>query len=1011
MKIQLFFENQEVELNDKVSFPLNKSFENLWNPTDIIVEYSKSIKIPATAANNKLMMNAYRIDRQFAVNDNAANIGMNLDPLKRIPMKLIYNGNIMLDGYAKYISSTVNAKQTYYTFNLYGVLGDIFQTLLDCVVDENKLTEEQKAESDGGAKYVIPCPWEPMLINKDFVKRSWEESEPNITYNYWPFNCIGMAPAYRGLYSDFESTSALGLTWNGAILGRPTESTSVEDDLKQQWKINLVNAGRTEESAQQRVDALDFNMILPIGISEHQLRQFRSYEQKPYIYIRSLIDMYRNKCQELTGYTINLDPDWFNVNNPYYLNLCYMLDYLSTRGINTENTSKLTDGARGGTFSSTAVQNTLKWFGYNTTYTDFPVEISELGIVKTKPFDLGIKVVKTASDNDPLWTGKGNIYDTYVGISPLAHVTVDVTFTNSSGESKVFRHWGAENQQNVTPIMPSYYDGSNFKNTYVEVQIDKTTSPATINSVTYLPIKSMDLGAFNTDGLKMTVALRIWHPQSGDNLSSYYYAFLYRHRNPLKGSTTYSGLACQTDNNNFTVVVPEIEVYSNWRYTTTCELKSLYTKDEPLFNVILQYTKMFGLIWKADYHNKTIDIMTRKTYFKDYNIVDWTDKIDKSKGLTIEPVSFSSKYVKFNYKEIDGYRYSGYKKKYGVNYGEKKIRTKYNFDTKETNLLNNTTINPSSMSCKSFYDIDALYSWDTLSKLPLSTSDINFIDCENDASDTSIQMNNWYFRCSNKQVDKTYYITDASSAEISDGKYYWLGNNMLDMYGCGITVNELPQFSTVYKNNSTGEIVGCLYNCPNEDYTYDNQVADAKGKYIYDLCWEDYINERYNANNKKVTAYVRLLPHEFEQFNFKTFVVIDNQLFIVNKIFDFDVNSQTTKVEFIQVTNIDGYISQRYNFPVLLVSKSAIDIYPTMTDWGASGSASVTVKTINDFDWDIVPIEADTTKSRCWVEDAETDGYETSLYITYESDEPHDEKWEMHIIYEGEIVKRIPITI
>jgi hypothetical protein len=85
--IQLFLENQEVELTDKVSFPLNKSFENLWNPTDIIVEYSKSINIPASKFNNQIMANAYRLDRQFNGADSATNIGMYLNPLKRIPMK------------------------------------------------------------------------------------------------------------------------------------------------------------------------------------------------------------------------------------------------------------------------------------------------------------------------------------------------------------------------------------------------------------------------------------------------------------------------------------------------------------------------------------------------------------------------------------------------------------------------------------------------------------------------------------------------------------------------------------------------------------------------------------------------------------------------------------------------------------------------------------------------------------------------------------------------------------
>jgi hypothetical protein len=48
MKIQLFLNDLEVELNDNINFPLTKTFENLSNPTDIIVDYSKTINIPIT---------------------------------------------------------------------------------------------------------------------------------------------------------------------------------------------------------------------------------------------------------------------------------------------------------------------------------------------------------------------------------------------------------------------------------------------------------------------------------------------------------------------------------------------------------------------------------------------------------------------------------------------------------------------------------------------------------------------------------------------------------------------------------------------------------------------------------------------------------------------------------------------------------------------------------------------------------------------------------------------------
>lgn len=1013
LNIQLFLEGQEVELNKNVSFPLNKSFENLWNPTDIIVEHSKSVNIPATKSNNRLMANAYRIDRQFIINEDNPNIGMFLDPLRRIPMKLMYNGSILLDGYAKYTSATVNSKETYYTFNLYGALGDVFQSLMDCVVDENKLTEEQKAESDGGKKYVIDCPWERYIINKDFVKNSWDYDTPSLDVYIDPYNYVGMAPAYRGFYEDFESTSIWGLDYSVSD-GLPTETKSVEDSLKREWVNTLINGGYTAENAQSRVDALDYNIILPNGLSEHNMRQFRSYEQKPYIYINGLFSLFQRKCSELTGYTINLDSNWFNANNPYYTRLCYMLDYLSTRGVNTEQYTPF-GGYSKGVFTSTSVQNTLKTFNRSVSYTDFTTEVLSSGRIRVAPFNVGVSVTRQADSGDPLWQGKGEVYDTYLGLSPYAHIVVNITFTNSDGTTKTFRWWGAEDISKVTPIEPSTYNSDNFNKTFTELEIDKGESSTTLTGTTYVPIPSMDLGQFNTDGLKMTIGVQVYHPQTGNQLSSYYNAFLYRHRNPLKGSTIYIGVACAVSDTNFNVIIPNTQLYTNWRTTTTCELKNLYAKDEPLFNVILQYTKMFGLVWKPDYNKKTIDIMTRKTYFKDYDVVDWSDKVDKSKGMTIEPVSFSSKYVTFNYDDVDGYRYSGYRNKYGVDYGEKKLKTKYNFDTKEENLFKEK-IGPSSVSCKSFPYVIDLKNWTTLTKLPTTASEVNFIDCENEEETSAISLNNWYFRLPNKDVDNTYYISDVSDKELELGKYFWISNDFLSTYSCGTSTQTLPQFSPVYKSKTLGFSLGCLFNCPNEDYTEDKGISAAKGNYIYDICWSDYINERYNANNKKLTCYIKLTPVDFEKFNFKTFIVIDNQLFVMNRVVDFDVNGSLTKCELIQVSDIGGYINQRIEFPMVRYGVEEIHMESVLQgDW-ASGSYNFYVQcwpalyscaTIS-----AVPISVGSANSQIMEIEPEYYGdYTTNVHFAYESDGVYTEEWELHIDFDNGDKKIIPIYI
>lgn len=1011
LNIQLYFANQEVELNDNISFPLNKTFENLWNPTEIVVEYSKSINIPATVANNKLMANAYRIDRQFVINDNSdTNIGIYLDPLKRIPMRLVYNNEVLLDGYAKYTSATVNSKQTYYTFNLYGALGDIFQKLSDCVVDENKLTDEQKAESDSGAKYVIETPWYTETINASFVKNSFDHYNPNITHNVYgsnikdgTYDCIGMAPAYRGLYEDFDSTTGYGITWYSFLDGeKPTEPESVEDQLKNRWRINLINKNYTEENAQARIDALDYNAIVPNGLNEHQMRQLRSYEQKPYIYIHSLMQIFINKCEQLTGYKINLDKSWFNVNNPYWRNLCYMFDYLSVKGNTLQSSLPFTGYTvqpYTSAISSDATAEDWSTGNYemksSATYTITDTDILNKGDIILQPFTLGLQF---KCQKDPTHVPK----NCQLTLLDWDEVLVDVEVT-SGGTTSHYYYWGATSPQSyvngihkLREPFNQYYKEDNFVSMTNETKYDNKTND--LIGIDYLTVPSFKIK--HTKGQSVTVKYTV-------QLNCYEFlgapvGVIY-----LYNGTSYTMPTPLLNSDTYQVIYPNIDYNANWRNSTVCSLKNLYTKDEPLFNVLLQYTKMFGLIWNPNYQDKTIDIMTRSTYFRDYKIVDWTKKVDKSKDIKIEPVSFASKYITFNYDDTEGYHYSGYKKKYGVEYGEKKIRTKYNFDTNNTDLFKNK-IKPSSVSCKSFSTINDLKSWDTLTRLPNTPSTINFIDCENDDENAAIAINNWYFRAGNATLSEWWNIVDVTDKEITDDRYYWVGSGIYEELGMTPQlVNYLPMFSPVMKALN-GIRVGCLFNCPNEDYTNDQQITQTQGRFIYDVCWNDYVNERYNGNNKKLTAYVRLTPEDFNDFNFKTFVTIDNQLFVVNKIFDYDVKSPTTKVELIQVTNITGYTKPTVEFPDKMFSSNELFI-TTGSDY--NGSVTITVYSETIPTYTVTPVQ--NVSDNSWFEwgDSNINEYATTITFNYGSNGTYNEVWRVRFSFDDGTYKDIPIYI
>lgn len=49
--------------------------------------------------------------------------------------------------------------------------------------------------------------------------------------------------------------------------------------------------------------------------------------------------MFQETFPKITDYKLKLDSDWFNVNNPYWYRLCYMLDYIKMEGTDTTNES------------------------------------------------------------------------------------------------------------------------------------------------------------------------------------------------------------------------------------------------------------------------------------------------------------------------------------------------------------------------------------------------------------------------------------------------------------------------------------------------------------------------------------------------------------------------------------------------------------------------------------------------------------------------------------------------
>ena len=940
MNIQLFLEGQEVELNKNVSFPLNKSYENLYNPTDILVEYSKSINIPMTAKNNRILGNVYRLDKSIYIGDGT-NIGLYLNPLRRIPFKLIYNGGLLLEGYAKFVSAHRSKSNSYYTINLIGKLGDIFHELKSVVTSESKLgdlnrnyliTKEDYVDSYGDEYFNAIFAKETFEMDNP---KFWDHTDVNKTIGYQFYDVFGLAPAHRGMYSNFESNKIQ--TNNSTIMDMSEYLTDIWSKKNPDYNIT----GASD--------------IVGEGFKDYQMKEFRAYQLKPYMYFSHLMKVFVNKCKLLTGYTIDLDRDWFNFNNPYWSRLCYMFDYLDNINPNVQSGVKtyLMDGGSSDTLNDyyedgktcgmvMKVANATKTYGGSTD-----------GYI-IAPFDINFGC--TCTPKSGTTNGSYVMESLRLMDDTFYKFDIDIYAIDAGGSRRrvgTYKFWTAKSSEVDTK------DENYNKDNYLQLKgggagggiIMSTRAMPPTSTVLrhYVTVPQIPLSGNFLNGIEISLITSAENlVGQTENASSSANGLYWWDRVWVNGNVTVPSHSTvgpsdaeqyasnlTTFKAYFSTSFSDIYVIEGWKTKSSVSLDTMWQKDTPLFDVILEYTKMFGLHWDIDYHDKKISLKTRKNMFKGYTIENWDSKVDRSKDFIIEPLTFSDRYAVFNYKDTDGYIYSNYRNKYGVNIGEKRINTGYEFNTSEKDLFKD--IHPTSASSKSYISMKQLLSWDAKTMINPQIEPYVLLDYEAEDENGVISLNNWCFRGPNKHLDEPIYITNDSPLMLTNNtSCYYSREFIAEIIGDGrgqdadvYDTYGMPQFTIASDFYGTDvfddkNVMGMVFNRPNEDFTYNQSVTYMGDNDIYTQCWKDYINERYNSQNKKLTGYFTFTLEDFNSFKFNKLVTIDNQLFMVNKIIDFNVdNGNSTKIELVQIQNPERLTSTTFRDRAITMRKTS----------------------------------------------------------------------------------------
>ena len=267
----------------------------------------------------------------------------------------------------------------------------------------------------------------------------------------------------------------------------------------------------------------------------------------------------------------------------------------------------------------------------------------------------------------------------------------------------------------------------------------------------------------------------------------------------------------------------------------------------------------------------------KKIYIKPYiefypttsaDALDWSEKIDRSKPLSIKPMSeLNARYYQYKYKDDSDYYNEAYKKKYNQNYGDRLYDTNYDFskDTESLEVIfaSSPLIQPSG---KDKRVTQILKLSDNNTKEQQMDSVIRIMQVQKITGVTS-----WKIR---KQ--------DASG-DLHTGTVYGYAGH-LHFNGSGVPDQDIN------------------FGAPKEIYITATSYPTAN---LFNVYHSEYIAEITDKNSKLLTCSALLNTVDINNLDFSKYIWIDGVLFRLNKVEGYNpMEYNTTKISLLKVIEI-----------------------------------------------------------------------------------------------------------
>lgn len=298
--IRLFIEGQELDVNYEFTHQITYAIDDIQNIDSKATAFSKTIVLPGTSNNNKLLGNIFEFGNANFTEDEAPNVGYNFNASKSAKVLVEINGLIVLKGTLRLLEIVIDGVNIDYEVALFGELGGFVSKLGNQRLDQLDFKQYDHT------------------YNATNIIESWNESESINVNNSSTFSAANktitinsLASKYRKLKAGYTITISNTVSNNGTftilrvervILGSNTKlyiEENIVDESDSNWDISISKRGQGY-----------FYPLIDYGLVSTYKHNFFYKALRPALYVREYID----KIITGTGYTYEsnfFDTDFF----------------------------------------------------------------------------------------------------------------------------------------------------------------------------------------------------------------------------------------------------------------------------------------------------------------------------------------------------------------------------------------------------------------------------------------------------------------------------------------------------------------------------------------------------------------------------------------------------------------------------------------------------------------------------------------------------------------------------